>query len=371
MFDDLQLVKMSVRILRFWSLIYDHNWSRYICLSMGTFLVLSQFYYMFGTSEGFQAKIKNSYALVLWFSTILRGYLLTYDRQKYEEFLSDLENLYYDLKKSKHKHIQRLLIEVNLTGKNMARGNLFLGFCTCIGLTFYPLLTSERVLPYGSMIPGIDEYKSPYYEFCYIYHVVVTPMGCCMYIPYTSLIVAFIMFGIVMCKSLKYRLETLQFMRHDDLLLHKNIKECIQYQLRIIDYIKRINDLTTYVFLVEFLAFGALLCALLFLLISVKTFPERIITCAYITMILAQILALYWYANELQEESFAIAATAFETEWYTYPIPIQKHMLFIIMRAQKPPAIMMGHIYPISLQLFQSLLNAAYTFFSLLRGIYV
>lgn len=35
-------------------------------------------------------------------------------------------------------------------------------------------------------------------------------------------------------------------------------------------YIHNINELTTYIFLVEFLAFGALLCALLFMLMFVS-----------------------------------------------------------------------------------------------------
>ncbi|XP_053965431.1 odorant receptor 49b [Anastrepha ludens] len=370
MFDDLQMIHMSVRILRFWSLIYEHTWRRYVCLSMTTFLVFTQLYYMVRTSEGIGAIIRNSYMLVLWFNTILRAYLLLYDRKKYEQLLSDLEIFYYDLKKSEDFYIQDLLNEVNSTGKYMARGNLFLGLLTCFGFALYPFFTTERVLPFGSMIPGVDEYKSPFYEFWYVYQMIITPMGCCMYIPYTSLIVALIMFGIVMCKALQFRLKTLHRVRHVDSLIHKNIKECIKYQLGIINYIGQVNDLTTYIFLLEFLAFGTLLCALLFLLIIVDSSAQAIIVCAYITMIFAQILSLYWYANELREQNLAIAAAAYDTEWFTFPIPVQKYILLMILRAQKPPAMMVGHIHPISLELFQSLLNASYTYFTLLKRVY-
>nr|QKN21369.1 odorant receptor [Bactrocera dorsalis] len=370
MFDDLQLIHMSVRILRFWSLIYEHTWRRYVCLSMTTFLVFTQLYYMFRTSEGIDSIIRNSYMLVLWFNTILRAYLLLYDREKYEKLLSDLETFYYDLKRSKDSYIQDLLVEVNTTGKYMARGNLFLGLLTCFGFGFYPLFATERVLPFGSMIPGVEEYKSPFYEFWYIYQMVITPMGCCMYIPYTSLIVAFIMFGIVMCKALQFRLKTLHRVRHIESLIHKNVRECIRYQLSIIDYIARVNALTTYIFLLEFLAFGTLLCALLFLLIIVDSSAQAIIVCAYIAMIFAQILSLYWYANELREQNLAIAAAAYDTEWFTFPISVQKYILLMILRAQKPPAIMVGNTQPISLELFQSLLNASYTYFTLLKRVY-
>lgn len=92
-------------------------------------------------------------------------------------------------------------------------------------------------------------------------------------------------------------------------------------------YIARVNGFTTYIFLLEFLAFGTLLCALLFLLIivsnaqkliisyvyvlhlilshpKVDSSAQAIIVCAYIAMIFAQILSLYWYANELREQVF-------------------------------------------------------------------
>lgn len=39
----------------------------------------------------------------------------------------------------------------------------------------------------------------------------------------------------------------------------------------LLSYVKTINELTTYTYLVEFLAFGAMLCAMLFLLIIVST----------------------------------------------------------------------------------------------------
>lgn len=59
MFDDLELIHMSVRILRFLSLIYEHTWRRYVCLSMTSFLVFTQLYYMFCTSEGIDSNNKE------------------------------------------------------------------------------------------------------------------------------------------------------------------------------------------------------------------------------------------------------------------------------------------------------------------------
>lgn len=221
------------------------------------------------------------------------------------------------------------------------------------------------VLPFGSRIPGLNEYASPYYQLWYVFQMLITPMGCCMYIPYTSLVVALIMFGIVRCKALQHRLRRVAELYPaggcDTRKLAAEIVDCIRYQQSIIDYMAQINALTTMMFLFELLAFSALLCALLFMLIIVSTrqsflvhpcshrlfhmplqvtgTSQVIIVCMYINMILAQILALYWYANELREQNLAVAAAAYETEWFAFSVPIRKNILFMMMRAQRPASV--------------------------------
>lgn len=97
MFEDIQLIFSTVQILKFWSLLYDSNWRRYLCLIPTTFLVFTQFYYIIMTNEGIDAIIRNSYMLVLWFNTILRAYILIYDKEKYESLIKVLEKHFNDL----------------------------------------------------------------------------------------------------------------------------------------------------------------------------------------------------------------------------------------------------------------------------------
>jgi len=81
---------------------------------------------------------------------------------------------------------------------------------------------------------------------------------------------------------------------------------------------------------------------------------QLIIVCMYINMILAQILAIYWYANELKEQNLAVATAAYATEWYTFDVPLRKNILFMMMRAQRPAAV--SPIYKPQVILFQTVL---------------
>lgn len=84
------------------------------------------------------------------------------------------------------------------------------------------------------MIPGVNEYQSPFYEIWYVFQMVITPMGCCMYIPYTTLIVSLIMFGIVMSKTLKHHLRSLKLCKGNMKLIHQKVIFCIKFQMDII-----------------------------------------------------------------------------------------------------------------------------------------
>nr|XP_016943087.1 odorant receptor 49b [Drosophila suzukii] len=374
MFEDIQLIYMNIKILRFWALLYDKNIRRYVCIGLASFHIFTQMVYMMSTNEGLTGIIRNSYMLVLWINTVLRAYLLLADHDKYVALIQKFTAAYYDLLNLNDPYISRILVNLNRVGHLMARGNLFFGMLTSMGFGLYPLSSSERVLPFGSRIPGLNEYESPYYEMWYVFQMLITPMGCCMYIPYTSLIVGLIMFGIVRCKALQHRLHQVAtlhpFGDRDPRQLREEIIACIQYQQSIIEYMDRINELTTMMFLFELMAFSALLCALLFMLIIVSGTSQLIIVCMYINMILAQILAIYWYANELKEQNLAVATAAYATEWYTFDVPLRKNILFMMMRAQRPAAILLGNVRPITLELFQNLLNTTYTFFTVLKRVY-
>ncbi|KAH8401345.1 hypothetical protein KR009_004665 [Drosophila setifemur] len=396
MFEDIQLIYMNIRILRFWGLLYDKNVRRYVCIILASFHIFTQVVYMMSTEEGLIGIIRNSYMLVLWINTVLRAYLLQRDYDRYVALIDNMKMAYYELFHLKDAYLSLKLARVNRMGQIMARGNLFFGLLTCLGFGLYPLSSNERVLPFGSRIPGLNEYETPYYQMWYVFQMLITPMGCCMYIPYTSLVVALIMFGIVRCEALQHRLRRMAIVHPTETRnprkLAEEIFECIRYQQSIIDYMNQINELTTMMFLFELLAFSALLCALLFLLIIVSWdgflffFPPQslqkisfaqvngtgqiIIVCMYINMILAQILALYWYANELREQNLAVATAAYETEWFTFEIPMRKNILFMMMRAQRPASILLGNIRPITLELFQNLLNNTYTFFTVLKRVY-
>uniref|UniRef100_A0A182YSY8 Uncharacterized protein n=2 Tax=Anopheles stephensi TaxID=30069 RepID=A0A182YSY8_ANOST len=221
-------------------------------------------------------------------------------------------------------------------------------------------------------IPGISIFDTPLYEISYIAQAVLTFPGCCMHVPYTSFFASGTLLGMIQIKTLQYRLKNFKSLisESDEKDIKRRLHKLIEDHLRIIRFVKDINDLVTYICLIEFLSFGLILCALLFLLNVINNMAQVVIVVAYIFTMLAQIFAFYWHSNEIREESMKIAEAAYSGPWVDVENSIKKKLLLIIIRAQRPLEITVGNLYPMTLEMFQSLLNASYSYFTILRRLY-
>ncbi|EDW63258.1 odorant receptor 30a [Drosophila virilis] len=366
--SEMPIFDITLHLMKFWSYLFVHNWRRYVALTPFALINVTQYVDIYLSSESLDFIIRNVYLAVLFTNTFVRGVQLCVQRTRYERFLELFKGYYIQLLNSSDLHIRQLVADATQLSKTIGRINLVMGTCSCVGFVTYPIFGSERVLPYGMYVPGIDKYASPYYEIFFVVQFIMTPMGCCMYIPYTNLVVTFTLFAILMCRVLQHKLRTLQQLR--GIRVRHEIIWCIRYQVKLARLVDAMNELTTNLHLFEFLCFGAMLCVLLFSLIIAQTIAQTIIVIFYMVMIFANSVVLYYVANELYFQSFYISIAAYESNWTDLDIETQKTLKFLIMRSQKPLAILVGGVYPMNLKMLQSLLNVIYSFFTLLRRVY-
>lgn len=199
-----------------------------------------------------------------------------------------------------------ILKEHSKEAHSFTRNNLLLGFFSCALFWTYPIIAGKRDLPYGLFLPGIDNRSSPFYEIAYVCQILFTLCGCCIYMPFACIVTSFIKLGITLIKILQHKLNKIAEntsidrdgqLQHD--VIEAKFKHCLEFHNRIIVYIGRINNLVATINLVELLAFGILLCALLFLCNIVTKLPQLIMAFSYIFLIVVQLFIPYWNANEV------------------------------------------------------------------------
>ncbi|XP_058061209.1 odorant receptor Or2-like [Anopheles bellator] len=369
---DCPLLSVNVRVWRFWSFVLIHNWRRYISIIPVTILNVFMFADLYRAWGNIEEVIINAYFAVLYFNAVLRTLILVYNRQKYELFLDGAANVYKQIRDIDDPVIAKLITVYTRRARVLSISNLALGAFISGCFVVYPLFTGQRSLPYGMFIPGVNNFDSPQYEIFYITQLVLTFPGCCMYIPFTSFYATCTLFGLVQIKTLQHQLRTFRAEKISKATprLDRQLEKFIEDHKRIIRFIQDLNGLVTYICLIELLSFGLMLCALLFLLNIISVMAQIVIVGAYIFMILSQIFAFYWHSNEVREESMGIAEAAYSGPWLEVDNSIKKKLLLITLRAQRPLELTIGNVYPMTLEMFQSLLNASYSYFTLLRRVY-
>ncbi|XP_058447700.1 odorant receptor Or2-like [Malaya genurostris] len=370
--ENCPIISVNIRVWLFWGYLRQTKWFSYVlgCIPVA---VLNLFQFMnlfhmilFGTGD-ISKIIIDGYFTVLYFNLVLRTSFLVTNRQKFELFFEGISAEYERLEKQ--NDIRCLLDQSTRRARILSKSNLWLGAFISACFVTYPLFSAEHVLPYGVFVPGVDVHATPIYEIVFILQIYLTFPACCMYIPFTSFYCTCSQFGLVRIAALKQSLQKLHQHNWSEQALFTKLKQCLEYHKEIIKYVNDLNELVTYIFLLELLSFGMMLCALLFLLGISNQLAQMAMIGSYIFMILSQMYALYWHSNEIRSLEIG-DSLYYNSAWLDFSVPVKKMIILMIARAQRPLAIKIGNVYPMTLEMFQALVNVSYSYYTLLRRVY-
>ena len=280
----------------------------------------------------------------------------------------------------------------------MTRLNICLGTFALLINGTYPYVFQTRNHPYPVYFFGFDFLSSPVFEVVYALEFVISFFACSVYIPFCNFFFSFVLFGIALIRILKERFRNIAEPfdvevdeKPDDALITRRFRICIEMHKLIILYGNELNPLLSTVFLVEMLIFGGMLCVLLFMIQVVTETTHLVMGVMQIMLILFQLFVLYFMANQLIEEvskrdvfldpqslvicivfwrfkSNLLGPALYDSPWYCFSKSNQRTLILVLAQTQKPVVIMVGNIAPITLQTFQSLLNASYSYFNIMRN---
>lgn len=96
--EEVPMFTSSLRIMKFWAFLLEHNWRRYASLIPYVLLNTTQFMEIYFSTEPVDAIIRNAYIAVLFFNSTLRGVVLCLNRFGYEKFMETIRVLYIELR---------------------------------------------------------------------------------------------------------------------------------------------------------------------------------------------------------------------------------------------------------------------------------
>ncbi|XP_073821312.1 odorant receptor 30a-like [Musca autumnalis] len=116
------------------------------------------------------------------------------------------------------------------------------------------------------------------------------------------------------------------------------IIECIEMHLKLISYIDKVNELVSFISLLDSILFVSLSCIMLLSFTLVDTVLQKFTIAIYITMIFTQTFLFYYFSNEVYYQSLEISTAAYDIDWFNYDVDNQKLLKLFLLRSQKPCA---------------------------------
>ncbi|KAH8371153.1 hypothetical protein KR093_006331 [Drosophila rubida] len=369
--EDIALVAINVRIWRYFAVLYptaQSNWRKYAFVLPVCAMNVMQLLYLLKMWGDLPAFILNLFFLSAIFNALMRTWLAVWKHQEFERFLATLTHLYRQIEASGDEYIQRILRETVREARRVAVFNLSASFLDITGALIFTLFRQQRVHPFGIALPPLDMQRSPVYEIFYLLQIPTPVVLSMMYMPFVSLFAAFALFGKAMLQVLAYKLSCIAGVKEEQ-QRYQMLAACIRYHISIISYVKEFNTLVTFLVGAEAIIFGSIICLLLFCLNIISSHIQMISIVMYIATMLYVLFTYYNRANELVIGSAVVSQAVYNVPWYECGMRFRKTLLIFLMQTQRPLEIRAGNVYPMTLAMFQSLLNASYSYFTTLRGV--
>ncbi|KAH8304592.1 hypothetical protein KR059_012793 [Drosophila kikkawai] len=370
--EDIGLVSINVRMWRYLAVLYPtpaSNWRKFAFVLPVMAMNLMQFFYLLRMWGDLPAFILNMFFFAAIFNALMRTWLVIIKRVQFEQFLAQLSTLFYSILESTDERGRGILRRAESEARRLAIFNLSASFLDIIGALLTPLFREERAHPFGVALPGVNMTRTPVYEVVYLAQLPTPLLLSMMYMPFVSLFAGMAIFGKAMLQILVHRLDQIGGKEQSEELRLRMLTACIRYHIRVMGYVSELNELVTNIVAAEAIIFGSIICSLLFCL-NIITSPTQVISVVmYVFTMLYVLFTYYNRANDLSLENNRVAEAVYNVPWYEARIHFRKTLLIFLMQTQRPLEIRVGNVYPMTLAMFQSLLNASYSYFTMLRGV--
>ncbi|XP_030381125.1 odorant receptor 43a [Scaptodrosophila lebanonensis] len=369
--EDMPLVAIIVRIWRYLGVLKptpSTNWRKYLFVLPVLLMNWMQLVYVLRMWGDITSFILNLFFFAAIFNALMRTCLVIIRHVHFESFLMVMEGIYSQIMRSSDTSCKQILLAVEQDARGIAIFNLTASFLDIVGALFFPLFSEQRMHPFGVALPMVNMTSTPIYEIVYIVQVPTPFVLTLLYMPFVSLFAAFALFGKAMLQILNYKLEHIAHLDTEEERL-RMLFACIRFYHSVFRYVRQLNDLVTFIVGVEALIFGVIIALLLFCLNIISSPTQCISLMMYILTMLYVLYTYYNRAHDLVIEGARVTQSIYNVPWYEGSMRFRKTVLIFLMQSQSPLMIRLANVYPMTLAMFQSLLNASYSYFTMLRGV--
>ncbi|XP_028902114.1 odorant receptor 47b isoform X1 [Zeugodacus cucurbitae] len=154
-----------------------------------------------------------------------------------------------------------------------------------------------------------------------------------------------------------------------ELVVWRKLKETVEFHQQIIKLMNRINQTFYWNYVSQMGASTFMICLTAFEALLAQDKPMVALKFqTYMFSAFMQLLYWCWMGNRTYYDSMEVATAAYEVRtWYRHSPLLQRQLIFIIKRAQKPLEFRAKPLFGFTFASFTSILSTSYSYFTLLR----
>ncbi|XP_049768314.1 odorant receptor Or2-like [Schistocerca cancellata] len=152
----------------------------------------------------------------------------------------------------------------------------------------------------------------------------------------------------------------------DSNAVYDELRLCVETHQELLRFVRFLDDVMSPFAMMQFVAGTLAVCVVLFQAANNQDLNTNLKCAGWLPGPSLELFIYCGGAHEVVHEGEALVMAAYDSLWYTVGPRIGRAIRMVITRAQVPPVLTAGHLYPITRPTFVSLVNAAYSYYALL-----
>ncbi|XP_037041517.1 odorant receptor 94b-like [Bradysia coprophila] len=154
-------------------------------------------------------------------------------------------------------------------------------------------------------------------------------------------------------------------------IFHRDLLEAIKGHLHLREIIDEVESFLSKLFLLQFAISAICICSGIYCLafdISVN-FVQRLVHVYSLIYSIAELFMITYFGNEIKLYSSRLTYSLFESNWVDQPLATKKCIIVFGEYLKRSDEMLIGKLYPLTLETFVRILNSSYTLFHLLKNL--
>nr|QIJ45821.1 olfactory receptor [Glyphodes pyloalis] len=158
---------------------------------------------------------------------------------------------------------------------------------------------------------------------------------------------------------------------HDDLdgdkILNNRLNEAVNHYCELVKFCYLVEDVFSVTLIIQFGMASCIICVCLFRFTLTATADYYVFLATYMFIMIIQIMLPCWFGTQIMDKSCLLASAIYSSDWTPRSKRFKTSLRILVERLNRPITIVGGKMFPLSLDTFTSIMNSAYSFFTLLR----